>query len=109
MGHDVIGFKQAPTGENEETNQEIASFYRGAFNQLGREIYRALECVEMDCGVSGCGGYLEFSHDQLKAARERIVKASHDRTADHLQPERDFLAALIDYTKDGKTCFIGFW
>jgi hypothetical protein len=63
----------------------------------------------MDCGVSGCGGYLEFSHEQLTAARERIVKASHDRIADHLQPERDFLAALIDYTKDGKPCFIAFW
>ncbi len=101
MGHDVIGFKQAPTDENGETNKEIASFCRGAFNKLGREIYRALECVEMDCGVSGCGGYLEFSHDQLKAA--------HDRLAEHLQPERDFLAALIDYTKDGKPCFIAFW
>jgi hypothetical protein len=101
MGHDVIGFKQAPTEENEKTNNRIASLRRGAFNELAREIYLALECVDMDCGVSGCGGYLEFSHDQLKAA--------HDRLAEHLQPERDFLAALIDYTKDGKPCFIAFW
>lgn len=84
MGHDIFGHR------NENDEQEIAYLRRGAFNQAAREIYRALDCTDLDGGCSGIGEGRHFTRDQLVAAVKSLPPS------DELQPEVTFLWDCIN-------------
>lgn len=99
MGHDVCGFK----GELVKgvAKEEVAYLRRGAFNELGREIYKALGAVDHDCGCSGCGTDKFFTHAEIEAALKKLP------LREDLQPEREFLTDCLRAGEHGVT--IGFY
>jgi hypothetical protein len=84
MGHDISAYKH----KDDTHDQEIAYLRRSAFNDLAREIYKALGAEEADAGCSGCGLTTWFSKSELEAALARLPKT------DELMPELLFLCEL---------------
>lgn len=99
MVHDIYGFDAEPNDENEPS--ELAYLRRGAFNEAGREICKALNATEFDCWCSGCGGSKFFSKEELSEAINRLPDI------DNLEPERAFLRDCIKGNKNG--VWVAFW
>lgn len=85
MGHDISGFRQDDSSQDEE----IAYLRRAAWNPLARVIYEALDAKDHDCGCSGCGTEKSFSSEQLIAALSKIPEG------EETEPERKFLSDCI--------------
>jgi hypothetical protein len=84
MGHDISAHKESIE------NDELAYLRRGAFNPLNRNIYVALDCMELNNGVSGCGDSREFSAAQIREALDSLGDG------EDFDPERTFLRECIE-------------
>ena len=77
MGHDIHASVYADALETErfifQKEEKVAYLRRGASTSLAREIYAALNCRELDGGVSGAGERA-FSRDEFEQAVSYLRK-----------------------------------
>lgn len=103
MSHEVVAYRRnVPTAELADemgTPRVVASLIRGAFSPYKAVIYTAMDCMQMNAGVSGSGECDVFNQEQLRAALDSLPPDSG------LGPERAFLQACIDYGDDVFICF----
>ncbi|MCG7851275.1 MAG: hypothetical protein MIO92_02015 [Methanosarcinaceae archaeon] len=91
MGHDVIAYKNADKGHE----NEVAYLRRASWDNLSHTIYKALQSRELAGERSGCSAEKLFSRDNLKDALTRVP----DR--EDTEREREFLRKCINAGKDG--------
>lgn len=91
MGHEISGYRTT------DKENEIASFYRGAFDLFNFVIYMALNCLDCSGGVSGNGSKREFTKEELLKALEYLGDE------EYFGRERKFLNdCLENIDEDGK-------
>ncbi len=95
MGHYTSGFKTS----NKEN--EIATLFRSAIDELNITIYNALVCHEYDSIVSGNGNGRVFTRNQLINALDYLS------TKEDVEREYTFLTdCLANIDKEGKVLIV---
>ena len=95
MGHEISGYRTT------DKENEIASFYRGAFDLFNFVIYMALNSLDCSGGVSGNGSKREFTKEELLNALERL--GDIEDFEGEFERERKFLNdCLENIDEDGK-------
>jgi hypothetical protein len=103
VGHDIYASVYTDGLETErfifQKEQEVAYLRRGAYNPLAREIYAALNCQELDGGLSGAPGERTFARDEL----ERALAYLRGRKGEGLDvaPEIAFIQACLSRLSRG--------
>jgi len=100
MGHDIFARRGKPEVGREMqffAQEETAYLRRGAFNNLGREIYKALDATQYDAGCSGNGEDVYFTQQQIADSLKRLPQG------EQLEPEREFLSDCLAAGGDGVT------
>jgi hypothetical protein len=123
VGHDIYARFVYSDGPQTErflflTEEEIADFLlkrqgegaylrRGAYNPLAREIYAALNCHELDGGVSGTAGERAFSRDEF----ERALAYLRGRKGEGLEIEDEitFVEACLSWLSGGDDGEVVIW
>ena len=97
MGHDIYASVYTDGLETErfifQKEEKVAYLRRGAYNPLAREIYAALNCRELDGGVSGAPGERAFSRDEFEQALVYLRKRKGDGL--EVDPEIAFIETCL--------------
>jgi hypothetical protein len=97
VGHDIHAYVSRYAGETERfvylRDEEVAYLRRSAYNPLAREIYAALNCPELDGGVSGAPGEKVVSQVDLEQALVYLRKRQAEGL--EVEPEIAFVEACL--------------
>ena len=92
MGHDIMGFNKK--------GEEKAYARYSMSNPNSTLLYKALNSMKHNCGVSGCGDERDFTVEQVEKAIEfakKLKKHDFDEDSDYPNYERD---KLNDFLKN---------